>query len=469
MSERYNVVIIGAGIGGLICGTYLAQSDLKVLIVEAHDKPGGCVTSITRKGFNFDVGAHLIGSCNSKGIFRKYLRDLGINIEFVRLDPTDRLHFPEFDIDVSQEVNSFVNKLGEVFPREAIGIRKLYNEIMRIAVRFDCDDILDKYQNVTFYDFMMSYIKNEKLAAIISAQYNYIGEKPKKVSALSMSLMLASYLKDGSYLVAGGAQNLSNRLFERFKELGGTGRLKAEAVATDIRQNRIEKIVLENGDEYRGDYFVSNIDARKTFYGLISENKLPRNYIDKLNACVAGQSFFLLFLIIDLSDEVLLKCSGWYHSSFDLDNSKAESFYVFVPSIYESSIKDGPKVMELAMPCSYDDLVKDDYSEAKDRLENKLLDMAEKNIPGLRKSIKYKFNATPQTIEKYTGNSQGSMYGWRMTPAQVQRNRLPQETPIENLLLAGHWTTPGCGVVSVATSGWKAAKKIIALYKKVLT
>ena len=40
-SDRYDVVIIGAGIGGLICGCYLAKANLKILILEQHYKPGG--------------------------------------------------------------------------------------------------------------------------------------------------------------------------------------------------------------------------------------------------------------------------------------------------------------------------------------------------------------------------------------------------------------------------------------------
>jgi all-trans-retinol 13,14-reductase len=99
----YDVIIIGAGIGGLCCGCYLAKSGIKTLILEAHDKPGVCVTSIRRKNSIFDVGAHLIGSCNKTGIFKKYLRDLGINIDFLQLDPTDRFHFPDRTINVDRK------------------------------------------------------------------------------------------------------------------------------------------------------------------------------------------------------------------------------------------------------------------------------------------------------------------------------------------------------------------------------
>ena len=59
--NKYDVIIIGAGISGLVCGCYLAKAGMKVLIVEQHDKPGGYCTSFKRQGFTFDAAAHTLG------------------------------------------------------------------------------------------------------------------------------------------------------------------------------------------------------------------------------------------------------------------------------------------------------------------------------------------------------------------------------------------------------------------------
>ncbi|HDY75934.1 MAG TPA: NAD(P)/FAD-dependent oxidoreductase, partial [Candidatus Marinimicrobia bacterium] len=56
--NTYDAVIIGAGIGGLVCGCYLAKAGMKVLIAEQHSKPGGYCTSFRRKGFTFDAAPH---------------------------------------------------------------------------------------------------------------------------------------------------------------------------------------------------------------------------------------------------------------------------------------------------------------------------------------------------------------------------------------------------------------------------
>ncbi|MDB4349730.1 FAD-dependent oxidoreductase, partial [Omnitrophica bacterium] len=69
MSKKYNAVIIGAGISGIVCGTYLAKKGYKVLVLEKSVKAGGCCSSFNRSGFTFDAGAHIIGSCGANQIF----------------------------------------------------------------------------------------------------------------------------------------------------------------------------------------------------------------------------------------------------------------------------------------------------------------------------------------------------------------------------------------------------------------
>ncbi len=75
----YDVIIIGAGISGLVCGCYLARAGMSVLIIEQHDKPGGYCTSFKRKGFLFDAAAHSFGSYRENGNFRRIILELGVD------------------------------------------------------------------------------------------------------------------------------------------------------------------------------------------------------------------------------------------------------------------------------------------------------------------------------------------------------------------------------------------------------
>lgn len=468
--KKYDVIIIGAGIGGLFCGCYLARSGSRVLILEAHAIPGGCVTSLRRKNAHFDMGAHLIGSCNRMGIFRKYLNDLGLSVDLVHLDPTDRFHFPDRTIDVAQDMDVYSGTLQTSFPEEADAITRFFKTMTRVATTFDHEETLDSFQNVSYQDFLDSFFHDGALKGILSAQHHYIGSIPKKASALSMCLMLTSYLRDGCYYIKGGSQHLPDTLAKRFVELGGEIRFGAKVNKVIIADNAAAGVTTDDGVGYAADYVVSNADARKTLLDAVGASNLPAEYVKRVESLKVGGSFFLTFLIVDLKAGDLEKVSGWHHSSYDLNDSDTRSFYVFVPTLYDGSLNaDGLHTIELAMPFPYDYQDVTDWDQVKSSLEKELIARASGVIALLQDHIRYAFSATPRTIERFTGNTAGALCGWEMSVDQVQRYRLEPETPIKNLFLAGHWTRPGCGVVSVATSGWKVAKKIASFSKETVT
>lgn len=455
------MIIIGAGIGGLFSGCHLAKQGKRVLIIESHDKPGGCISSIKRMDAIFDVGAHLIGSCGSNGIFNRYLRELDVNVNFIQLNPTDRFHFPNRTIDVPQNIDEFKLTLQNIFPDEADMVNPFFKEMLRIASHFDNKKILDLYQEISYEQLLDRYFKSSELKGILSAQYNYIGVSPKRASALAMCLMLSSYLKDGCFYVKGGSQNLPNKLADRFIELGGRIIYKTRVVKITVNNNIGSNVCTNDFNKYESDFIISNIDARKTLFNLVGKEHLPVDYVKKVEHYSIGPSFFLIFLTVDIKTEYLENVSGWYHSSYDLNNIATESFYLFVPTIFDKSLHEkGYHIIEMAMPFHYEYNKVIDWSEMKTRFENIMINRASNIIKNLKESIVYKFIATPATIERFTGNSKGSMCGWEMSVDQVQRHRLGNVTPIKNMFLVGHWTKPGCGIVSVATSGWKVSKEL---------
>ncbi|MCI0366583.1 MAG: hypothetical protein L0219_22190 [Phycisphaerales bacterium] len=73
-----------------------------------------------------------------------------------------------------------------------------------------------------------------------------------------------------------------------------------------------------------------------------------------------------------------------------------------------------------------------------------------------------RLGATAMTAQRFTGNHQGAMLGWEMSPEQLGAGRLPFLTPVQNLYLTGHWTQPGGGITPVIVSAQRVARTILA-------
>jgi prolycopene isomerase len=101
------------------------------------------------------------------------------------------------------------------------------------------------------------------------------------------------------------------------------------------------------------------------------------------------------------------------------------------------------------------------WRKGKDALTARLLELAERHFPGLRGRLELVESGTPRTLERYTRNTGGALYGWELSPAQVGSGRLASATPIAGLRLVGHWTQPGGGVYGVVSSGIITARSVL--------
>lgn len=101
------------------------------------------------------------------------------------------------------------------------------------------------------------------------------------------------------------------------------------------------------------------------------------------------------------------------------------------------------------------------YLQVKEEVAERLLRAAEEAVPGLRSDVRYREASTPLTNFQYTRNPGGTIEGYENTVENSGMGWLPQETPLENLFLAGAWTNGG-GMNPAMESGVGAARKALA-------
>ena len=143
----YDVVVIGAGNGGLTAALSLARSGRKVLLLERHNVPGGCATSFVRGRFEFEVALHQlsgVGRPERPGPLRTLLNDLGVmdRLEFVEIENLYRIVIPGvFDATLPADRPELVKALQGWFPDERDAINRFFGAtaVHLIGCRLDLD------------------------------------------------------------------------------------------------------------------------------------------------------------------------------------------------------------------------------------------------------------------------------------------------------------------------------------------
>jgi phytoene dehydrogenase-like protein len=217
----YDVIIIGAGLGGLVCGTLLAQQGLRVVVFEKKARVGGCCTSFQRQGFTFDLSVQSIGGCREGGRVWRLLDDLGLRgrIELLPLDPSREYHFPDRKIIQYADLSSHIEYLSSLFPQEREGIQTVYriyrslaDEIDRFPHTLSWFDpahverefpFIFRYRKETLQGLLDGLIKDPWLKVILGVRSSYALLPPSQLSVMAMASLEMSYLQGGVAVLQG--------------------------------------------------------------------------------------------------------------------------------------------------------------------------------------------------------------------------------------------------------------------------
>jgi all-trans-retinol 13,14-reductase len=502
--KDYPVIIIGAGLGGLCCGAYLAKFGIPVTMVEQHFIPGGYATTFSRGRGKFTFEVSLEGTSIHDNSAERMLKELGVldKIQIVEIPEVLKIKGPNFEIAVAQrDPDGLITQLSKYFPEEKEGIRGIVREIVGIVdesrrleekkgVFSNFPGEYPKMWNVrnkTLADLLDGFVKNPVLKNALSAQWGYYGLPPSKLSGFYYAVAFGEYLRNGSYYIKPRSQALSDALADAIEASGGKILYDTEVERILVKDGAAAGVAISGRKTLPARAVVSNASALTTLKQMLPAGVLPPAYVKKLDEYRPSISTFIVWL--GLNKELRGKLKGYDHSvdsglgpeadyqfSIKGDVEKVSFGVVCYDNIFEGYSKPGTSTLKVICLSGYEPWRrfeadyragrKDAYDKEKERWTDILIRRVEKEvIPELSSMIEVKESATPLTNWRFTRNPEGAIYGFEQAMNNSYMNRIDNRTPVKGLYLASAWGKPGGGYTAVMGSGRATFAKLMEDWK----
>lgn len=485
-----NVIVIGAGIGGLTAATHLAKQGWHVTVLEKNSRPGGRCDRISRDGHHFDTGPTLLVM---PLLYEREFAALGISmheiLDLKRVDPTYHLVFDDGrQLALTSDMKSLQEQLESFEPGSFQGLLRYMDEGHRhyhlatenlVYPDFRKASDFFKIKNLPLiqqvkplakhYKNMSAYFDDPRLKAAFTFQDVYMGLSPFEAPA-TFSMMPYTELAHGVWYPSGGMYQVVEALFSLAREAGVEFSFNTSVEQIDVNGKLACGVVLTDGQHLDADAVLANADLPYVYQSL-----LPRDgQAEKLDRKRYSCSVISFFWGLDRQYETLgphtLFLADDYRENFnsiirDLDLPANPSLYIHAPARLDPSMApDGQDTLIAIVPVGHMSANgEQDWSAIRNQARQHVFRRLRiLGINDLEEHIKFEINFTPLSWRKRYNLVKGSTHGLCHNLTQLGYFRPDlQHHRYRNLYFTGASTRPGTGMPTAMVSGRLAAQRIL--------
>jgi phytoene dehydrogenase-like protein len=510
LKPYYDIVVIGAGVGGLTAGALLSKAGFSVCVLEKEPHVGGYLAGFRRKNFRFDTAIHWLNQCAPGGMVSKLFDALGSDHPTAIPQKRIRRYKGEdFDYLLTDNPDEMRDAMIAKFPHDKKGIERFFRKAKKIGLSFkNYNSVFRSEETMSFFEKMKNKIKLLEFVLPFIPYITYSGEKGlkkglrrffkdqgiHKIFASETELLSClvpigwAYYGDFQSPPKGGGQVIPQWLQYVIEYYHNPVYFQCKVKKISVEKNTCTGVSFEHRGkthELKSKYVIAACDVETLYEKMLPAGVIPDKLKKKLQNAELYSSSVTISIALDCPTEMLGFNEELVHlanenESFDAhssgDPSKSE-ISILPPSLRDKSLApEGQGTLTLFMPAvmNYKDnwftkkdangnyIRGEEYNKLKNEIADIIINRVEKEVaPGLRSHILFYEVATPVTHWRYTGNKNGTMMGAKPGKENMQNKIAHYQTPVKNLLLGGHWAELGGGVPIAAKAGANAALLIL--------
>ncbi len=465
--HKYDVVIIGSGLGGMVCGTILCKEGLKVCVIEKNEQIGGSLQTFRREGVTFDTGVHYIGGLAKGENLYQIFNYLGImdRLETRRMeeDGFDVVLFRDDEVEYPYGMGyeKFSRLLIEKFPEQKAAIEKYCADMQHICRGIPLYNLQDgeptdmEAFTIGAKDYFEKLTDNVKLQNVLAGTNLLYAGIADKTPLYVHALVVNSYIEN-AFKIKNGGDQIVKLMARIIKEEGGEVLRKHEVKKIVVENGKAGCVELATGERIFANTFISNLHPAKTL--AITETEAIRPmYRNRINELQNSISTFAVYVILKPGTFKFRNRNYYYFDEVDVWKGveyTAENWpymYAMFEEVPEQNV-DFTEALTLMTYMRFEEVEQWEdtfhttlnenersraYQDFKTNRAEKLLETVEIKFPGFRECVQSYYTSTPLSYRDYMGTGDGTMYGIVKDYNEPLKTLISAKTKVPNLLLTG--------------------------------
>lgn len=460
---KFDVIIIGAGLGGLECGAILSKEGWNVCVIEKNPVAGGCLQSFRRNGLLLDTGMHYVGSMDEGQLLYLYFKYFGITdrlrMRRLEADGFDVIGLGDKQYRLATGFEGFAGGLSEYFPAERRNLERYCGLMKEIGSTIGPEVLRSGHISQGSFDYFnrpASEVCDEMIGdpvlREILAGNSMLYDGVRGATPLYHYGTINYSFIAGPYRFVGGSQQLPDALIDVIRANGGTVMTGRRVTSIDAGgDGKVRSVTLSTGERLEAGHFISSLHPAVTFGLLTDTTALRKSRVARIMAMKNTRSTFSAYLVMK-KGRVPYNNRNYYFYPTEKTWSAVQEKDGHAPQPVLMSMQapvegEHVEVVNLLATTDFGDFERwedttvgrrgAEYEELKARKAEEMIDFTESHYPGLKGNIEHVYTSSPLTYRDYTGTPEGGAYGIMKDSSAPLANVIPVRTKLPNLLLTG--------------------------------